>query len=259
MMRSVERRDELMRLVRDRGYVNVTDAATEIGVDTSTIRRDLARLDGLGLVERSHGGAIPVRDEAEVPYHVKIGKRVAEKEAIGAYVAGSIGDGASLMLDSGSTSLMVARALSEHHDITVITPDIRVAGELSARSDVRLIVPGGEVLASTYTLLSQEAVESLRRYHVDVAVICADAVDPDGVTNMNGAVVPIKRAMIENSRRSVLAVDSSKMGLRKLVRVAEVQELTDIVTDDGLEAAAPAAYPVSLHRAAVPRGAALNL
>lgn len=250
-MQSTERRDQLMRLVRERGYVNVSDVARELGVDGSTVRRDLARLDALGLVERSHGGATPVRDQAEVPYDVKIGKRVAEKRAIGRLVASMIDDGSSVMLDDGSTSLMVARALSGHRDITVVTPDIRVAAELAAVPGVRLIVPGGEMLATTYTLLSQDAVEAVRRYHVDMAVICCDSVDLDGASNRNSALVPLKRAMIGSAQRAVLAVDSSKFGSRMLVHVASLPEFDSIATDDGVADTQVAGYPVPILRAGV--------
>ncbi len=252
-MRSSERRDELLRIIRDRGYLNATAASRELGVDSSTIRRDLSRLHQLGLIERSHGGAVGTRDEAEVPYDVKISKLVPEKQAIGILTASLIPDGSTIILDSGSTSLMVARALLGHRDLTVITPDIRVAAELITRPDVRLIVPGGEGVPETTTVVSQEAVESMRRYHVDVAVIASDALDLDGATNMNGAVVPLKRTMLGAARRRILVADNSKFGRRKLVKVAAVEEFSDIVTDDGADDSMLSAYPVPVRRAPIAR------
>lgn len=253
-MRGTERRDELLHFVRMRGYVSVSDAASALGVDASTVRRDLARLDALGLVQRSHGGALPLRDEAEVPYDVKLGRLMPEKRAIGQLVASLIPDGSSVILDSGSTTLLMAQALAGRRDLTVITADVRIAAEILLRPEIRLIVLGGEALAGTSTLLGQEAVESMRRYHVDVAVIAADAVDDEIASNLNGAVVPLKRAMIGAARRRILAVDNSKFGTRKLVHVAALQEFSDIVTDDGVHDAVASKVPVPLHRAAVDRG-----
>lgn len=250
-MRAAERRDELLRMVRSRGYLNVSEAAAEMGVDTSTVRRDLARLDELGLVQRSHGGALPLRDEAEVPYDVKIGRLVPEKKAIGHLVASEIPEGSTIILDAGSTTLMVARALAGHHDITVITPDVRIAAELLFRPDIRLIMPGGESLPGTSTLLGQEAVESMRRYHVAIAVIAVDAVDEEVASNLNGSVVPLKRAMMGAARRTILAVDRSKFGLRNLVKVAGVDEFDEIVTDDGVDETLAASFPVPVQRAAL--------
>lgn len=258
-VKGADRRDELLRMVRARGYLNVSEAAAEMGVDTSTVRRDLARLDDLGLVQRSHGGALPLRDEAEEPYDVKIGRLVPEKEAIGELIASQIPEGATVILDAGSTTLMVARALARHQDVTVITPDVRIAAELLFRPGIRLIMPGGESLPGTSTLLGQEAVESMRRYHVDIAVMAVDAVDEDVVSNLNGSVVPLKRAMMGAARRTVLAADRSKFGLRKLVTVAPVEEFDEIVTDDGVDEAVAAGFPVPVRRAALEREGSVHL
>lgn len=252
-VKASERRDELLRMARERGYLNVSQAAAELGVDASTVRRDLARLDELGLVQRGHGGALPLRDEAEVPYDIKIGRLVPEKKAIGELIAHGIPEGSTIILDAGSTTLMVARALAGHRDITVITPDVRIAAELLFHPGLRLIVPGGESIAGTSTLLSQEAVETMRHYHVDVAVIAVDAVDDEVASNLNGSVVPLKRAMMGAARRRILAVDRSKFGVRKLVKVGPVEEFDEVITDDGLQETASAAFPVPVVRATVKR------
>lgn len=249
VMHTSDRRDALLRLIRDRGYVNVADAARDLAVDASTIRRDLGRLRELGLVERSHGGAIPIRDEAEVPFLEKIGRQVAEKRAVAQGVAALIPDNATVLLDAGSTCLMIARALSGHDGLTVITPDIRVAAELITRPDVRLIVPGGEAVPSTSTVLGQEAVDMVRRLHVDVAVMGVDAVDVDGATNLNSVVVPFKRAMLGAARRTILAADSSKLGTRRLIRVATLDEFAQLVTDESADEAEIGRYPLPVVRA----------
>lgn len=250
-MKGAERRDELLRILRDEGYVNATEAAARLGVDTSTIRRDLARLHELGLLRRSHGGALPLRDEAEVPYGVKIGRLVPQKRAIGGQVASMIPDHSAVVLDSGSTTLMVAKALPDHRGLTVITTDVRIAAELLFRPEVRLIVPGGEGLLGTSTLFSQEAVESMGRYHVDVAVMAVDSVDAEVASNLNGTIVPLKRAMMAAARHTILAVDSSKFGLRRLVTVAPVHEFDEIVTDDGVDQTVASGYPLPVRRATV--------
>lgn len=250
-MKAAERRDELLRILRDDGYLNVTSAATHLGVDSSTVRRDLARLDGLGLVRRSHGGALPLRDEAEEPYGVKIERLVPQKKAIGRLVASLIPDGSTVILDTGSTALMVARALSGHRDLTVITPDAQIAAELSLRPDVRLIVPGGELLAGTSALISQESVEAMSRYHVDFAIMAVDGVDLDVASNLNGAIVPMKRAIMNAAARTVLAVDHSKFGVRKLMTVAPVRAFDEIVTDSDLADSTAKPYPVPIRRAPV--------
>ena len=256
-MHTAERRDTLLRTIRTRGYLNVADAAAELGVDTSTVRRDLGRLESAGLIERSHGGAIPVRDEAEVPLGQKIGLRVAEKRAIAHEVARHIPNDSTVLLDAGSSCLLVAQALFAHRGLTVVTPDVSIAAELITRSDVRLILPGGEAVPETSTVLNQEAVEMVRRLHVDVAVMGADAVDARGASNLNSAVVPFKRAMIGSAARTILAVDHSKLNTRRLIAVANLEELALLVTDDGGPEDATADYPIDVVRVAIaPAGVA---
>ena len=256
-MHTAERRDTLLRTIRTRGYLNVAEAADELAVDTSTIRRDLARLESLGLIERSHGGAIPVRDEAEVPLGRKIGLQVAEKRAIAHEVARHIPNGSTVILDAGSTCLLVAQALFAHSGLTVITPDVSIAAELITRTDLRLIVPGGEAVPETSTVLSQEAVEMVRRMHVDVAIMGADAVDARGASNLNSAVVPFKRAMIGSAARTILATDHSKLNTRKLISVATLNELALLVTDAGFPESVVADYPIDVVRTPItPAGVA---
>ena len=258
-MKGPKRRDELLHLIRERGYLSVSGAAAALSVDASTVRRDLARLDGLGLVQRSHGGALPARDEAEVPYDVKSGRLIPQKQAIAELVATLIPNHASVILDSGSTALTVARALDDRRGMTVVTPDVRVAAELIFHPDTRVIVPGGESLTGTSTLVSQESLESMRHFHVDIAVVATDGVDLEGTSNLNGTVVPLKRAMIAAARHVILVADSSKFGVRKLMKVAPLEEFSEIVTDDGLDQETVQGYPVPIRRAPVaPEGEVLE-
>lgn len=248
-MHATDRRDALLRLVRDHGYVNVADAARAFAVDTSTIRRDLGRMRELGLIERSHGGAIPIRDEDEVPFLEKVGRQVDEKRAVAKAVAALIQKSSTVLLDAGSTCFMVARELATLDGLTVITPDIRIAAELISRPDIRLIVPGGEAVPSTSTVLGQEAIDMVRRLHVDVAIMGVDAVDVEGASNLNSVVVPFKRAMLGAASRTILAADSSKLGTRRLIRVASLDEFTQLVTDERADEAELARYPLKVIRA----------
>lgn len=250
-LRGTARRDDIVAILRRQGYLSVSELASMLGVDHSTVRRDLMELAREGLINRTHGGALPIRDEAELPYVVKSSQRIAQKEAI-AKAAASMTEGRhTVIIDSGSTMLMLAHELRSRDNLTVLTPDIRVAAELIDSSGLRLIVPGGEVLASTSTLTSQEAVEAFTRYRVDVAFIGADAVDTRQVSNFSSAVVPLKRAMIAAAERVVLMADSSKLDSRRLVSVAPLQDFDEMVTDSDATQAQLDAYPIRVIRAPV--------
>jgi DeoR family transcriptional regulator, aga operon transcriptional repressor len=238
---SKQRREEILSRLHRHGYVSVRQLSADYGVDTSTIRRDLETMAQLGMVTRSHGGATLPAEPAEIPYSVKVETNVAEKRAIARSVADSIPHGRSLMMDSGSTTLEIARALRGHRDMTVITNDLRVAAEIANQGDVRLIVLGGEALPAVYTLASERAVALINEFHVDYAIMGADAVDPSGITNVNSNEVSMKRAMMRVADHVVVVADSSKFGQAALVRVA-------VVTDDGLSGEQAAEYPVEVRR-----------
>ncbi|MEV0766698.1 DeoR/GlpR family DNA-binding transcription regulator [Nocardia salmonicida] len=236
MLASTRRREIMHRLVTD-GYVEAKALADELGVDASTIRRDLDALERAGQAQRTHGGARPTPGAtAKLPYAMKEGERLTEKAAIGETAASRVQDGDTVILDSGSTTYEVARALRNRSGLTVITNDLRIAKYIAETPGIRLLVTGGELLGSVFTLVGERAIAFLSDYTADWAFLGADAVDYDaGVTNMNTLEVPLKRAMIAAARRAVVVADSSKFGRRALAKVASLEEIAGVMTDSGLD------------------------
>lgn len=238
-----QRRREIRRRLATAGFVGTRDLASELRVNVSTIRRDLDGLARAGLVLRTHGGAVlaphPASDQlVDLPYAMKENERVAQKQAIGAFAAGLVHDGDSLVLDSGSTTFAVAQALADRRGLTVATNDLRIAHHLAAQGGVRLVVPGGQLLERVFTLVGPVTVDNLAGLHVDWAFLGADAVDLDaGVTNRNTMEVPIKQAMLGSAARAVLVADSSKFGRRAMAPVCGVDAFSHVVTDEGLDRA----------------------
>jgi DeoR family transcriptional regulator of aga operon len=243
-----QRREEILGRLLRHGYVSVRQLAQDYGVDSSTIRRDLDTMAGLGMVERSHGGATMPAEPADIPYDVKVETNVAQKRAIARAVAEMVPHDRSLLMDSGSTTLEVARALRAHRGMTVITNDLRIAAEVANQGDVRLIVLGGEALPAVYTLASERAVALIREFHVDYAVMGADAVSPEGITNINSNEVSMKRAMLDAAGQVIVVADSSKFGRPALVRVASLESVDLIVTDEGLPEESAAEYATTIRR-----------
>ncbi|MFD4295197.1 DeoR/GlpR family DNA-binding transcription regulator [Rhodococcus sp. NPDC058532] len=234
MSASTRRHEILERLVAD-GYVEAKALSRDLGVDASTIRRDLDALVRGGKAERTHGGARPVDGtHSEIPYAVKENVRRAEKAAIAHEAAGLVRDGDSVILDSGSTTYQVATALRHRSGLTVITNDLRIGKYLATLPELRLLVAGGELLGSVFTLVGERTVEFLTDYSVDWTFLGADAIDPDaGITNSNTLEIPVKRAMIAAAARTAVLADSSKFGQRALARVAALTEVDTIITDSG--------------------------
>ncbi|MFI7190218.1 DeoR/GlpR family DNA-binding transcription regulator [Nocardia nova] len=238
MLASTRRREIMHRLVTD-GYVEAKTLADELGVDASTIRRDLDALERAGQAQRTHGGARPAPGAtAKLPYAMKEGEHLDQKAAIGIAAAARVRDGQTVILDSGSTTYEIARALRNHTDLTVITNDLRIAKYMAETPGVRLLVTGGELLGSVFTLVGERAIAFLSDYTADWAFLGADAVDLEaGITNMNTLEVPLKRAMIAAAAHALVVADSSKFGRRALAKVAGFDEISGAITDSDLDPA----------------------
>jgi len=247
----VKRRQEILRRVQQSGYVSARELAEEYGVDTSTLRRDLDALARLGLVVRNHGGAsLPA--EPPAPTDADVAERLPQKRAVGQAVARLVGDGQSVALDGGPAALEVARALRSCRGTTVVTNDLRVATEVAAQDDVRLIVLGGEVLPDRSTLVGDRTVDLVTGYHLDYAIVAADAVGPRGVSVSDTFGAPLKQAMVRAATTVVVVADSSAFDRSALVRVAGLEDVDLVVTDDGLSEQDAAACAVDVMRVPVP-------
>lgn len=254
---SKPRRNEILTRIRESGYLDVTALAAAFKVDASTIRRDLKKLELDGLVERTHGGASAcdrvVRQDTA--FSVKERQHHAEKAAIGVAMAERIGNGQTVLLDSGSTTLEVARSLAGHQGLTIITNDLRIGVEIAQHASTHVVVLGGELLPQVYTLWGDNAIKQLKRLKVDVAVFGADAVNAaTGITNTNGYEVELKRTMHEIATTSFLVADSSKFDRQALFEVLPLDSMTAGITDELFDPIRAADYPIPIIRVAVPDG-----
>jgi DeoR family transcriptional regulator of aga operon len=252
-MRTDQRRREIIRQLYLTGYAEARELAVTLGVDASTIRRDLDALARAGDVQRTHGGARLVAGAVDLPYEIKQAEHVTAKAAVGRAGAELVGDGESILIDSGSTTYELAKELRPRHELTIVTNDIRIAQLVAGFPGVRLLVTGGELLRSTYTLCGERAVAFVEELSVDRTFLGADAIDfASGITNTNTLEVPLKRAMLAVAGASVVLADSSKFGQRALVRVAELTEIDLVLTDNGLPDEVAATFGKAVRRVKLP-------
>lgn len=259
-MSAQDRRRAILQRIQTDGYVEAKLLSRELGVDASTIRRDLDTLVRAGKAERTHGGARPVNGAAfEIPYAVKENERRQEKVSIAYCAAQRVMDGHTVILDSGSTTYQVALELRHKSDLTIITNDLRIAKYVASLPATRLLVTGGELLGSVFTLVGERAVEFLSDYSADWAFLGADAVHPTaGITNTNTLEIPLKRAIIASATHTAVVADSSKFGHRALAKVAGIDEVDTIITDYNLTKAQAALYPDKVGRATCSTGVVVS-
>ena len=226
------RQQEILESLRVEGHVEVEALANRFNVTSQTIRRDLGELCDVGLAARTHGGARKVASVANRQYTERRALNGPEKEAIGALAATLIPDDCSLCLNIGTTTEQVARALSRHSGLVVVSNNINIINQLMGTRVRELILVGGAVRTSDGAIVGEDAVEFISRYKVDFAVIGASALDADGaILDFDSREVSVARAILRNSRTRICVADGSKFDRTAPVRICNVAELDYFVTD----------------------------
>ncbi len=238
-MYAEERQQALLDAAQTRGRVVVVEAAAEFGVTAETIRRDLGVLEGHGLVRRVHGGAIPADalDFAEHGLSDREVTRAEEKKRIARAALPHLprGNGATLLLDAGSTVGALATAMPADPDLVVITNSLPIAATVRTKLPGKVHIIGGRVRSLTMATVGFEAVRAVEQLRVDVAVL-----GTNGITLGHGCSTPhpeeaaVKAAMVRAARRVIVLADSSKVGTEHLRTFAALGEVDLLVTDSGI-------------------------
>ena len=233
-----ERREAILLALQRHSMVRVTDLSRDLGVSTATIRKDISALERLGKLRRTHGGAIPARvDNVEERFDVARTIMRAEKVRIGRAAAKLVQDGDILFVQSGSTCLEFVRALKGKTDLTVITSDLLI-GMTSEEvlQDSTVIMLGGTLRFGYHYTQGLNALRQLENYYVPTAFLCANALSFErGVTAHRREQAEWVGALVENSERPVMLLDSSKIGENALVRAVGLEDIDALITDTGVD------------------------
>ncbi len=231
-----ERRRDIVSRLQAAGKVSVDDLAAVYSVSLPTIRTDLARLETLGLLRRTHGGAIPASPTLfEPPYSQREVMRHAEKRAIAIAAAEMVKDGDTIILDAGTTIYELALALRDRRSLTVVTNSIVNAQLLDDSPDNKVVLIGGDLQAHRRATLGPLAVRFLEAFHVDKAFLAFNGVDPEaGFTVVDFTAAEIKRQMMARSAESIVLCDSSKLGVTAFAHVAPISAASILITDSAI-------------------------
>ena len=233
MMLKQERQQRLLGYVNDRHRATVEELSDYLQVSKVTIRRDLDELDAEALIVKTFGGALSKGSllSIEIPSSRKTSLCSAEKRRIGEACAAMIEDGDVVVLDSGTTTIEIAKRIMARQVIAV-TNDLSVATALTARPDVTVLMAGGIVQPGVNVTTGHETERLFSELHATKTFLAADAWSVEhGITDRNYDLLPIKRAMLAAGARKILAVDHTKYGQRMFAQVCPLDLIDAIVSD----------------------------
>lgn len=248
-----KRREQILAELSQQRMVRVTDLSARFGISDVSIRRDLERLEMLGLLKRVHGGAVAMPGSvAGQGYQTRLQQRVREKERIGLAAAALIHSGERVIFDSGTTVLQVARHLPGHllmdGNLTVITSSLPVVRELGPWKGVDLILLGGIYLSEYDVVVGPQTIDNLKGLNADKLILGADGLTfSHGITTSNLLEAEVDQAMVRAAREIIVVADSSKIGVIGLTSIMPLTEINTLITDSS----APADFVARLQEGGV--------
>lgn len=227
------RHKHILDILRSNQAASVRDLASQIGVSESTIRRDLEQLQELEMVHRVHGGAV-IESDLEPPFETRQITHSVEKTQIGQLAASTVRDGEVIFIDGGTTTEYIVPFLASKQNLTVVTCGLNICNRLWEMPHIHTIVIGGELHVESQSFTGVMALEALRIYGIrcDRAFIGAGGVSSEfGVTNRILDRIPLKQRVMDISTYKTVIVDSSKIGVATLGRVAPIEAFDQLITN----------------------------
>ena len=236
-MHPAERQARIEAYLLKAEFASLEELAQNVGASVSTVRRDLATLEGGNIIRRTHGGArtLQAPKSDEFVFNVRDTHQVAEKEQLGEACAALVQPGQNVIIDSGTTCFHVAKHLGEKV-AQIITNSLPVANLFSGSNRHEVHLSGGVIYPRLGTLVGPHAVETFSRMHADVAILSASGIASDGIYNSHALIVDIQRAMMSGAARVIFCLDHTKFGRRSTFFLCDFAKVNVVVTDAGAPA-----------------------
>lgn len=230
-----ERQEKILDILKTQVSIKVCDLATLFDVSETTIRRDLQVMENNNLLARTHGGAVRVSEIKNEPSFLqKYDEMHNEKVAIGKKAATLINDGETIILDSGTTTLEIAKNITANN-LTVITNSIDIAEELSYKNNIDVIVTGGSLRTTTRAMVGHITENAIRQFRVDKVFIGANGISLEaGITTPNFVEAQTKKAMIHSGSTIIIVSDVTKFDIICTSLLCETKDVTSIITTSNI-------------------------
>ena len=229
---TIDRRVKILDLINTNGQVSVKELNKRFNVSEVTIRNDLSHLEKKGLLIKTRGGGLKIQRvgiDQQLNEKAKIYSK--EKQAIGKKAAEIIKDNDTILLDSGTTTVEVARKLGKINNLTVITNALNIANQL-IRDEIKVILLGGILRSKSLSLIGSIGENSIKNFYCDKCFIGVDGIDSQsGIYTPNPEEANLNRLMIEASKEVIIVTDSSKFKRKSFAFIAPISKVQMIITD----------------------------
>lgn len=226
------RQRRLLEIVRQHLTISVEDLAQQLGVTPQTVRRDVKQMEEAKLLARYHGGVGLPSSVENIDYSQRKVLNIDAKRRIASAVAARVPQGCSLLINIGTTTEEVARALAHHQGLHVVTNNLNVAAILADNPECEVILAGGVVRGRDRGIVGEATIDFIRQFKVDIGIIGISSIEEDGtLRDFDPREVKVAQAIIEQSREVWLVADYDKFGRQALVRMAHVSQLDMLFTD----------------------------
>ena len=229
-MALTERQNEILRKLKENKSASVSELAKDLYVSEATIRRDLSEMKSMGLIERSHGGALLPENAEEISIFFRMEKNASEKDRAATKALPHIPPFKSVFIDSSSTAL----ALAERIDLnfkTVVTNNLQTAIQLSKKPNINLILLGGSVHFNTNSATGSWTARQLADFSFDLMISSCAAIIGNEVFERSLEQKEIKRVAFERCKKRILLIDHTKFTANGTYRLSDLKEYDLIVTD----------------------------
>ncbi|NEK17157.1 DeoR/GlpR family DNA-binding transcription regulator [Rhizobium leguminosarum] len=231
-----DRQAKIVELLREKSFLDLRTLTERLDVSVATVRRDLGELEELGLLRRTHGGAVSVNQVAlDATNAARLVWKQTEKAAIAEVVAGMVVDGDTVLLDAGTTALEVAKKLVGRKSLTLISNGLDIVAELTRVEGQSIYSIGGEYSETNRSFRGPLAEHFIRQFNVDKLILNAASIDVDHglICTSTPVNASIARVMMEVSRRVVVVADHSKFTKSSLSVIGKIEDVGVVVTDAG--------------------------
>lgn len=231
-MLAVERKIKIIEYIKANNAASVSQLAEKFNVHEATIRRDLTMIEEEGILRRTHGGVIlPENIRSESSFSIRVGEQIEEKERIGAKAAETVKDGENIILDSGTTTLQIAKHLVNKSNVTVVTNDINIASKLKEANGIRVIVTGGILYSDGYSLNGMYTNQVLTSLYVQKAFIATPTIHHKfGLSHFDEEIAAAKKGMMERAQEVIVVADHTKHGERSLHVFGDISDVDGLIT-----------------------------